>query len=264
MCLRDARFKIFKDSILGIITASMYDGPVYFNCYLDLTLALDDPNIVKALTLNIASSSYHMEEGSKPFALIYHIYYRLLGTKINECAKIPREPSSKTMLIQYSTPDAKIQVPKMIQWQDVKLPNDWLLEQESPRTKPIFDELDLTHIQQYLDGTVKISFQNNPPLRINEGRHSFAGSESISKRDQEINDFLKKNLEKPSDLKLKVFQVINLKLALFTILLNLKLPLHLVEMLMKKKMTLNLMTLNLFVHLILIFLLLTILFTKIN
>ena len=47
MCLRDARFKIFKDSILGMITASMYDGPVYFNCYPDLTLALDDSNIIK-------------------------------------------------------------------------------------------------------------------------------------------------------------------------------------------------------------------------
>ena len=116
MCLRDARFKIFNDSILGMITASIYDGPVYFNCYPDLTLTLDDPNIVKALTLNIASSGYHMEEGRKPFALIYRIYYRLLGTQMNPCAKIPREPSSKTMLIQCSTPDAKIQVPKMIQW----------------------------------------------------------------------------------------------------------------------------------------------------
>ena len=58
------------------------------------------------------------------------------------------------------------------------------MEQGSPIAKPIFDELDFTHIQQYLDGTVKISFQNNQPLRINEGRHSFAGSESISKRDQ--------------------------------------------------------------------------------
>ena len=28
--------------------------------YPDLTLALDDSNIVKALTLNIASSGYHM------------------------------------------------------------------------------------------------------------------------------------------------------------------------------------------------------------
>ena len=90
MCLRNARFKNFKDSILGIITASLYDGPVYFNCYPDFTLTLDDPNIVKTLTLNIASSGYHMEEGSKPFALIYHIYSRLLGTQLNPGAKINR------------------------------------------------------------------------------------------------------------------------------------------------------------------------------
>ena len=83
MCLRDARFKSFKDSILCMIIVSLYDGPIYFNCYPDLTLALDDHNIVKPLTLNIASSGYHMEEGSKPFALIYRIYYRLLGTQLN-------------------------------------------------------------------------------------------------------------------------------------------------------------------------------------
>ena len=77
------------------------------------------------------------------------------------------------------------------------------MEQETLLAKPVFDKLDLTHIQQYLDGTVKISFQNNQPLRINEGRHSFAGSESISKRDQDFNDFLQKNCEKPTDLKLK-------------------------------------------------------------
>ena len=107
------------------------------------------------------------------------------------------------MLIQCSTPDAKVQVPKMIQWQDVKLPTEWFLEQESPIAKPIFDDLDLTHIQQYLDSTVKISFQNNQSLRINKGRHSFAESESISKRDQDLNDFLQKNFEKSANLKLK-------------------------------------------------------------
>ena len=53
MCLRDARFKNFSDSILGMITASLYDGPIYFDCYPDISLTLDDPNIVKALTLNI-------------------------------------------------------------------------------------------------------------------------------------------------------------------------------------------------------------------
>ena len=127
MCLCDARFKNFKDSILGMIIASLYDGPVYFNCYPDLTLALDDPNIVKPLTLNIASFGYHMEEGSIPFALIYRIYYRLLGTQLNPGAINHRESSSKTMLIQCSTINAKVQVPKMIQWQDVKLPTEPIL-----------------------------------------------------------------------------------------------------------------------------------------
>ena len=129
-----------------MITASLYDSPLYFNCYPNLTLALDDPNILKALTLNIASFGYHMEEGSKPFALIYRIYYKLLGTQLNPGAINRKEPSGKTMLIQCSTPDAKVQVPKMIQWQDIKLPTEWLLEQECPLAKPIFDELDLTHI----------------------------------------------------------------------------------------------------------------------
>ena len=126
-----------------------------------------------------------------------------MGTQLNPGAINHREPFGKTMLIKCSTPDAKVQIPKMIQWEDIKLPTEWFLEQESPITKPIFDELDLTHIQQYLDGTVKISFQNNQPLRINEGRHSFAGSKSISKRDQDLNDFLQKNFEKSADLKLK-------------------------------------------------------------
>ena len=126
-----------------------------------------------------------------------------MGTQLNPGAINHREPSGKTMLIQCSTLDAKVQVPKMIQWQDVKLPTEWFLEQESPIAKPIFDELDLTHIQQYLDGTVKISFQKNQPLRINEGRHSFARSESISKRDQDLNDFLQKNFENFANLKLK-------------------------------------------------------------
>ena len=127
----------------------------------NIVKALTYPNIVKALTLNIASSGYHVEEGTQPFALIYRIYYKPLGTQLNPSAINHREPSSKTMLIQCSIPYAKVQVPKMIQWQDVKLPTKWFLEQESPIAKPIFDKLDLTHIQQYLDSTVKISFQNN-------------------------------------------------------------------------------------------------------
>ena len=145
MCLRDARFKVFSDSILGMIIASMYDGPVYFNYYPDITLTLNDPNIVKALTLNILTSGYIMEECSKPFALIYRIYYRLLGTQLNPSARINREPARKIMLIQ-CTPYARTHVPTMIHCQDINLPKQWLLEQESPPAKSVFDELGLTHI----------------------------------------------------------------------------------------------------------------------
>ena len=103
---------------------------------------------------------------------------------MNPGTRIKREPAGKTMLIQCSTPDARIQVPKMIHWQDINLPKQWLLEQESPPAKPVFGELNLTHVQQYLDETVKISFDNNKPLMIKEGRHFFARStisEDISK-----------------------------------------------------------------------------------
>ncbi|KAL4615580.1 hypothetical protein ACB092_07G136400 [Castanea dentata] len=207
MCLRDARFKKFNDSILGMITASLYDGPVYFDCYPDLALALDDPNIIKALTLNILTSGYDMDDGSRPFTLIYRIFYRLLDSQLTPRSR-GRDPAGKTMLIQCSIPDAKIQVPKMIQWQDITLSKEWSLEQVAPPIKPVFDELDLTKIAQYSYGTVKIFFDDtkcfptHKPLRINEGRKSFVGSESIVKRNADVDEFLKKNFE-PLDLKLK-------------------------------------------------------------
>ena len=74
-----------------------------------------------------------------------------------------------------------------------------MLEQEAQHAKLASDKLNLDHIQQYLDGTIKVSFDNNKPLMIKEGRHSFAGSavsEDISKRDQDLNEFLQIVFEK--------------------------------------------------------------------
>ena len=68
-----------------------------------------------------------MEEGSKPLVIIYCIYYRLLKTNVNPNARL-KNTGDKTLLIQCSTPDAKFQIPKMIRWKDITLPNEWLLE----------------------------------------------------------------------------------------------------------------------------------------
>jgi hypothetical protein len=36
--LRDARFIDWQDSLLGVIEATMHDGPVYFDCFPDFAL----------------------------------------------------------------------------------------------------------------------------------------------------------------------------------------------------------------------------------
>jgi hypothetical protein len=75
LCLRDARFLKFKTSILGMIQFSVYAGPIHFDVFPNLSVSLDDANFLKSLTLNIQTQGYDMEEGSRPLAIIYRIYY---------------------------------------------------------------------------------------------------------------------------------------------------------------------------------------------
>lgn len=41
-CVRDARFNNFKDSLLGTIESSLSNGPIYFNCYPNYIVCLED------------------------------------------------------------------------------------------------------------------------------------------------------------------------------------------------------------------------------
>jgi hypothetical protein len=75
LCLRDARFINFIISILEMIQSSLFNGPIYFDVFPNLTISLDDINILKVLTLYVLTSGYDMEEGSKPLVIIYRIYY---------------------------------------------------------------------------------------------------------------------------------------------------------------------------------------------
>jgi hypothetical protein len=64
LCLRDARFMNFQIRILGMIQSSLFNGPIHFDAFPNLTLALNDIHIFKALTLNVVTSGYDVEEGS--------------------------------------------------------------------------------------------------------------------------------------------------------------------------------------------------------
>jgi hypothetical protein len=82
LCLRDVRFLNFRISILSMIQSSLFNGPIHFDVFPNLTLALDDINILKALILNVAFG-YDMEEGSRPLAIIYRICYKLMRTNLD-------------------------------------------------------------------------------------------------------------------------------------------------------------------------------------
>ena len=155
-----------------------------------------------------------MIEGSHPLALVYSIYYKLLKTNLNPQALL-KDPKDKTLLLQASSDDIKVDVSQMIKWEDIKLPEEWELIHDMP---PILmpptqmqniETENLKSIEQYLDGIVKIRFDHSKPrlpplLKYNNSRHSFSGSSSTSKRDQGINEYLKQlNLNKQKDIEQK-------------------------------------------------------------
>ncbi|CAL9012510.1 unnamed protein product [Prunus brigantina] len=199
LCLRDARFTEFNDSVLGMIESSLCNGPVHFDCYPDFTVSLNDPHILKTLTLNIKTFGYNVLPGTQPLALVYRIYYKVTGTNMNFQA-LNKSPKDQTLLIQSCTPDANIRIPHTVKWSEISLPTDWTLVTES-QPVPIQHSLNnLDYIQQYLDGTVKINFRNQPkstvqlhqlptpsPSKRHEpARNSSATSSSIQERDLEI------------------------------------------------------------------------------
>jgi hypothetical protein len=54
---------------------------------------------------------------------------------------LSKSPRDKTLLIQCSSDDINAQVPKVINWSDVKLLAEWLLENEMPpRNIPMEDK----------------------------------------------------------------------------------------------------------------------------
>lgn len=53
LCLRDKRHLRFNDSLLGYITSTLSEWPVYFNIFPNFSVSPLDHTILKTLTLNI-------------------------------------------------------------------------------------------------------------------------------------------------------------------------------------------------------------------
>ena len=162
MALRDTRLIRFNDSLLGTIESSLSNGPIHFDCFPNLTVALDGPHILKVLTLNIKTHGTLVLHGTKQLALIYRVYYKCMGTNMSIQAFDKRKPG-ETTLIQTSNVRSTVQVPRTLKWSEITFPIHWTLENENYPLQiqhPIRNP-DLDVVQQLANGTVRLNFDQS-------------------------------------------------------------------------------------------------------
>jgi hypothetical protein len=141
-----------------MVESSLFQGPIYFNCYPNFVVSLTDETVLQTLELDIETLGYNMLDGAQPLVIVYRIYYKLMKTTLEPQALI-ESLKGKTLLLQVSTSDSHTRVPTQIKWNEVKLPNKWLLRNVTQPT-PVQNTLkyDIDYIDQQLDGSVGINF----------------------------------------------------------------------------------------------------------
>ncbi|KAH9658595.1 hypothetical protein KPL70_023551 [Citrus sinensis] len=167
--LRDGRFISFDDSLLNNIESSLCKGPISFDCYPNITISLKDKNILKSMILQIKTHNYHMIKGSIPVALIFKISYKAMISAFSTQHKY-QSKRDETLLLQTDLSKANTVIPKPIQWKDVNLPEEWILEGAAPPTIPkqLEPNTKLQNVTQYSDGKVKLSFMRSTSSRFSD------------------------------------------------------------------------------------------------
>jgi len=172
--LRDTRFQNFQDSLLSSIKSSLCSGPVSFDCYPNITISLKDKNILQSMLLQIKTHNYDMLEGSIPVALIFKIHYKAMFSAFASKHKFQSQ-KGETLLLQTNLSRSNTVVPKAIQWKDISLLEDWILEGAAPPElpQPPQPNVQIKNITQYTDGKVKLSFhRHSTSSRFSEGSSS--------------------------------------------------------------------------------------------
>ena len=125
--LRDARILNVNDSLLGILESNLAQGPVYFNCYLNYSVEIEDPNILDTMTLNVKTKNMNRKLGTKDLAVIYRVYYKLIKTTIALKA-INSSPKVVTVLMESNQEHSTTFVPRMLKWNEILSDESWKFE----------------------------------------------------------------------------------------------------------------------------------------
>ncbi|CAF2085941.1 unnamed protein product [Brassica napus] len=120
----------------------------------------------------LKTHNYEIIEGSIPIALIFRVHYKAMTSAFSSKVKLSSK-KGETLLLQTDLSRSNSIITRSIQWKDINLRDEWVLEgavqpklpapQESiePNTR-------LKHIEQFCDGKVKLSFIRNNQDRIDE------------------------------------------------------------------------------------------------
>jgi hypothetical protein len=114
------------------------------------------------MILQIKTHNYNMLEGSIPVAFIFKIHYKVMFLAFANKHKYQSQ-KGETLLLQTNLSRSNIVVPKAIQWKDITLSNDWILEGATPPEipQPPQPNVQIKDITQYIEGKVKLSFHHH-------------------------------------------------------------------------------------------------------
>jgi hypothetical protein len=114
------------------------------------------------MILQIKTHNYNMFEGFIPVALIFKIHYKAMFSAFASKHKYQSQ-KGETLLLQTDLSRTNTVVPKAIQWKDITLPDDWILERATPPEipQPQQPNVQIKDITQYTDGKVKLSFHRH-------------------------------------------------------------------------------------------------------
>jgi len=187
LLLRDDRLLNFDDSLLGVLQSNLAQGPVYFNCYPNFSVDINDQNVLDTLTLNIKTKNMNSKVNTREIAVIYRVYYRLMKTTLAPKAKIESN-KGVTMLMEANQEHSNTFVPRMIQWDEILSKDEWSF---NSITQPIY-EPESSYIEQVIQhpsGAIDLKFlsPNSTSEASSSRRMTFTKPASKdSKSDEEL------------------------------------------------------------------------------
>ncbi|KAH9768959.1 hypothetical protein KPL71_011812 [Citrus sinensis] len=102
-------------------------------------------------------------------ARYYNQKVRVRQFKVGDSSK-----RNETLLLQTDLSKANMVIPKSIQWKDIHLPDEWILEGAAPPAIPkqLEPNTELQNVTQYSDGKVKLSFRRSTSHRFSDKESS--------------------------------------------------------------------------------------------